>query len=322
MYSVVIPLYNKEKYISQSIRSVLEQSYPDFELIIIDDGSTDNSVLEAKKIQDERIRIVYQENSGVSAARNKGIKEAQYDYISFLDADDLWEKDYLETMASLITKYRDCSVYASNYQIMSNNSQYHLVVINGLPKLFVEGKLENYFEVAYQSDPILWSSAITVKKEAIESIGGFPIGINAGEDLLTWARLAARFDIAYTTQPKAIFCRWDTPEHNKPRIPDSHNRVGEELEKLFVEGNKDKINGLEEYIAYWHKIRTAIYLRLGQQQKAKEEFIKMSEFSEKNIKYFLYFLSVHLPLPLIKKPLKGINYIRQIKRNIAYNKAQ
>ena len=310
-FSVVIPLYNKEKYIAQSIHSVLKQTHPDFELIIVDDGSTDNSVAEVKKIKDARIRIIYQKNAGVSSARNKGISESKFDLIAFLDADDLWEKDFLETMITLVRKYTECSVFAVNYHIMSHNNQLHLPIINGLPDLFKEGVLQNYFKVAYQSDPILWSSAIAVKKRAIEYIGCFPEGIRAGEDLLTWARLAAHFDIAYTTQPKATFCRWDTPEHNKPRVPDSHNRVAEELRKLLIEGDKDKIDSLKGYIAYWHKIRVAIYLRLDEQKAAKEELIRMSEFSKKDFKYVAYYLAVNIPQSISKILIKTVLFLKK-----------
>ena len=102
MFSVVIPLYNKEKYISRAIKSVIEQTYKIFELIIIDDGSIDNSVNIVKKHKDSRIRLIEQENSGVSATRNKGIKNAKYNYIAFLDADDEWKPNFLDTIVRRI----------------------------------------------------------------------------------------------------------------------------------------------------------------------------------------------------------------------------
>ena len=97
MISVVIPLYNKEHQIAETLRSVLEQTFQDFEVVIVDDGSTDKSSEEALKIRDPRIRFVRQENAGVSAARNRGIEEARFDLIAFLDADDRWKPEYLQT---------------------------------------------------------------------------------------------------------------------------------------------------------------------------------------------------------------------------------
>src|SRR5690554_5521626 len=96
MFSVVIPLYNKELSISNTIQSVLDQTFQNFEIVIVNDGSTDNSVKEVEKFDDKRIRLIHQENQGVSAARNRGIKEARYEWIAFLDGDDLWEKEHLE----------------------------------------------------------------------------------------------------------------------------------------------------------------------------------------------------------------------------------
>jgi glycosyltransferase involved in cell wall biosynthesis len=315
LVSVVIPLYNKEKYISETIRSVLDQTYDNFQIIIVDDGSTDKSVDEVEKFDDERIRIISQENAGVSAARNRGIKEAKFEFIAFLDADDLWEKDFLETMMALKEKYDQCSVFAVNYKVMSHDKSTHAPIINGLAEGFEEGVLKNYFHLASQSDPIIWSSSLMVKKQAIESIGGFPSEIRAGEDLLTWARLAARYDIAYTLEQKATFCKWDDGKNAFPRIPDNHDRVGEELRKLLTEGDKDKIDGLEKYIAYWHKIRVAIFLRLDKKEEARKEFKKMSEFAEKNIKYFIYALLVYSPELLNKRLLKISNYFNTLIRN-------
>src|SRR5574344_1434815 len=101
MISVVIPLYNKERYIERAIRSVLNQSFQDFEIIVVNDGSTDQSVTIVKDINDSRIRIINQKNGGVSSARNKGISEAKYAIVAFLDADDVWKENHLEVIVEL-----------------------------------------------------------------------------------------------------------------------------------------------------------------------------------------------------------------------------
>lgn len=95
-YSVVIPLYNKEHYIAGTLRSVLTQTFPDYEVIVVDDGSTDHSLQACKEVRSDKIRVVQQANQGVSAARNKGIELAAGEYICFLDADDTWHPDYLQ----------------------------------------------------------------------------------------------------------------------------------------------------------------------------------------------------------------------------------
>ena len=110
--SVVIPLYNKEKKIEYTLKSVFTQTFQNFEIVIVDDGSTDNSVEEVEKFTDSRIRLIHQTNAGVSAARNRGIEAASGELIAFLDADDVWMPEYLATQYGLYQKYPECSVYA------------------------------------------------------------------------------------------------------------------------------------------------------------------------------------------------------------------
>jgi glycosyltransferase involved in cell wall biosynthesis len=314
MFSVIIPLYNKEQYVAQTLRSILDQTYQNFEIIVVDDGSTDNSVAEVRKFHDGRIRIISQQNGGVSVARNRGIAEAKYNLIAFLDADDLWEKDFLETLVKLEQKYPQCSVFALNYTILSYNNTIRPLIINGLPERFQDGIMNNYFQIASKSDPILCASSIMVRKHAIEAIGGFPIGIRAGEDLLTWARLAARFDIAYSIEPKAIFNRLDQEPDTAPRIPDAHDRVADELKKLLLLEDQSRLNGLKSYIAYWHKIRLAIFLRLGKIQEAKKEFQHMSKFAKKDLKFFVYAFLVYAPSSLTPSLNRWVSLLNNYRR--------
>ena len=97
MISVVIPLYNKEEQIADTLQSIFEQTFQDFEIVIVDDGSTDNSVEEVEKFTDSRIRLIHQINAGVSAARNRGIEEARGELIAFLDVENEWKREYFAT---------------------------------------------------------------------------------------------------------------------------------------------------------------------------------------------------------------------------------
>ena len=112
--SVVIPLYNKERKIATSIESVLNQTWQVFEIVVVDDGSTDNSLREVKKITDGRIRIISQNNAGPSSARNRGVKDSNYEWILFLDADDELESDCLEHFVRLIKKNPYINVFVAN----------------------------------------------------------------------------------------------------------------------------------------------------------------------------------------------------------------
>lgn len=321
-FSIVIPLYNKEEYIVPTLHSVLAQTYQDFEIVIVNDGSTDNSIEAVSSISDPRIRLISQPNSGVSAARNRGVAEAKHPLIAFLDADDFWDIDYLSSVSELYHRYPDCAIYAHNYRIMKTQNQFHFPIIHGLTEGFTHGIITDYFQIAAHSDPLLWSSAVVIKRTALDAVGGFPIGIRAGEDLLTWAKLASRFDIAYTIEPKATFNRIGEEISSAPRKPDEHNRVGEELRVLFNHGKKNRLKGLESYIAFWHKIRLAIFLRLGNRQAAREEYRRMGEFSPKNFKYFIYGMLVYSPEIVIKPFTQSILFLNEIRRKLLTRSAQ
>ena len=114
-FSIIIPLYNKEKDIEKTISSVLEQTFNDFEIIIVNDGSTDKSEEIVKGIKDERITIFSKKNEGVSSARNFGVKKPNTSFIAFLDGDDYWYPNHLENLFSIISKHPDHSWYAAAY---------------------------------------------------------------------------------------------------------------------------------------------------------------------------------------------------------------
>lgn len=132
MFSVVIPAYNAEKFIRNSIQSVLKQTIHDFEILVVDDGSIDNTGKVVESIGDQRIKYIKQENGGVSVARNTGIKAAEGEYICFLDADDLWYEDHLETLSKMITTYPQCGAYLTGYALSDTTGKTELKTENML----------------------------------------------------------------------------------------------------------------------------------------------------------------------------------------------
>lgn len=294
MVSVVIPLYNKELQIVQTIKSVLGQTYSDVEVIIVDDGSTDRSVsMINNNFTDSRIRIIHQNNAGVSVARNRGIEESKGDYIAFLDADDEWKPDYLATQISMTKKYPECDVFAVNYEFKNSQGIITPTVIRKISFSGNDGILANYFEVASNSHPPMWTSAILVKKDAIQSIGGFPVGIKAGEDLLTWARLAVSFNIAYSKIPYAIY---NVPAKSKTiakRRMEKDDIVGPELDKLW-KTNKSVL-GLRQYLSHWYKMRASVAMRHGEIMETIRESIKSIRYNKRNYKTVLYIFVSMLP---------------------------
>ncbi len=274
-----MPLYNKEKEVARAIHSALSQTLTDFELIIVNDGSTDNSPDVVRSCKDLRIKVLDQINQGVSSARNRGIAEAKADLIAFLDADDEWKPDYLTTVLRLVDKYPAASVFATGYMFIQTRGFERPALVRGLPIGFSEGILEHYFIVAAQSDPPLWTSAVAVRKKAFESIGGFPVGVTSGEDLLTWARLALRFEIAYSTHICAFHFNPLHVSDRPGRIPQYPDVVGTELAKLLQTAEPSEIKGVIKYIALWHRMRAVTLMHLGEKRKSIEELHKALSYS-------------------------------------------
>lgn len=202
-FSVIIPLYNKEKYIEDTLNCVLAQTFQDFEVLIIDDGSTDNSVAFVSKFTDARITLLQQENGGVSSARNLGINHASGTLIGFLDADDYWYPNHLEQLAGLYNDFPIVGLYCSRYKIrFSENNDY-------TPKLLdigadFRGMVPDFFHSS-SVDRIAWTSAVAVPKAVINEIGAFSKEVSNGQDLELWIRIAIKYPVAITDSCTSLY---------------------------------------------------------------------------------------------------------------------
>jgi len=314
--SVVMPLYNKEKEVVRSLASVFSQTITDFELIVVDDGSTDRGADVVSGYTDSRIRLLRQVNSGVSEARNRGIAEARSDVIAFLDADDEWSPDFLETIFRLRARFPKCKVYATRYVMCFPNGVSRTAIVRGLANNFFEGVLQDYFVVATQSDPPLFSSAIAVCKNAITSIGGFPFGINAGEDLLTWARLAVTYDIAYSFLPLVKFYAPQTDMANRPaRLPQVPDLVSMGLKDIANNGSPHSLKGLNEYVALWHRMRAVAFLKSNMIAEVKNEIRNSARYGVMSMRLRILWLLCCLPGKLPVKVSNSVNRILQMCRS-------
>ncbi|MEG1916828.1 MAG: glycosyltransferase [Muribaculaceae bacterium] len=195
-FSIVIPLYNKEISITSTIESVLAQSHRDFELIVVNDGSTDCSLAVVKTIQDPRIKIIDKPNGGVSSARNRGIAEARCEWIAFLDGDDLWNPLFLETIATMIVKYPKANIISTNYNISTqeNRLSYNYT-----------GYINDYYGTVLKYSNIICSSAVCIEKKCFDKIGGFKEYLTHGEDLEMWSRIVNTYTLAYTPLIMAVY---------------------------------------------------------------------------------------------------------------------
>lgn len=227
MISVVIPLYNKQESIVATLQSVLAQTYTDYEVVIVNDGSTDNSAqvveefirefegerLEVKVMENGNaestastpytlhstpiIRVIHQPNAGVSTARNTGIMEAKGEYIAFLDGDDLWDKKYLETLHQLICDYPDATIYGIGCAQVSGDN----VELTNVDKPR-RGEVDNIWDYSVH----YWTgSSATCRKEDLLAIGMFDSRMTHGEDLDVWWRLLLRGKGAYDSTVLAYY---------------------------------------------------------------------------------------------------------------------
>lgn len=300
MISIVIPLYNKEKQIENTLQSVFNQTFQDFEIIVVNDGSTDKSVDIVKQFTDSRIRLIEQKNQGVSVARNTGIKEAKYDYIALLDADDEWKPTYLETQIDLIHSFPECSVFACAYEFRKGD-KITPVILNKIPFQEDKGILSNYFEVASCSHPPICSSNVIVRKEAFRAIGGFPVGIKSGEDLLTWARLAVNYQIAYEKKVQFTFQKLSGNAielSSQIRSAEEPDIVGTKLKELLVKRN-DK--HCRYYLSAWYKMRSNLYYRDKKRIRSGQYAIKAIWYNPFNYKNWGYLIFTFLPRKIVAK---------------------
>lgn len=199
-FSVIVPLYNKEKYVERALLSILAQGDKDFEVIVVDDGSTDEGPKIARAISDPRIKVFSQENQGVAAARNKGVALASGRWMAFLDADDLWGRDHLTELRRLIDAFPDAGmVGASSRQVIEGGDV-------GFLEKSSPGALRrlNYFEEAAQEIGVLHSSSIAINFSVFDALGGFA-DYRYGEDLEYWARVALHYPVAKSDRHTVVY---------------------------------------------------------------------------------------------------------------------
>lgn len=203
-FSVIIPLYNKAPYVEKALSSVLNQTFSDYELIVVDDGSADNSFSIVKdytesNFKERVVSIIQQANAGVSTARNNGVAASHGEYICFLDADDWWEPTFLEEMSQLITDYPQVGIYGTGYYIVKNGRKRLAPV--GVEDGFTCG-LINYCQVYAKTLCMpLTSITVAMPRRVFNEFGGFRPHLKLGEDFDLWIKIALRYPVAFLNKP-------------------------------------------------------------------------------------------------------------------------
>jgi glycosyltransferase involved in cell wall biosynthesis len=204
--SVVVPLYNKAGYAERCVGSIRSQTFADFEVVVVDDGSTDTSFADFGRAcaGDARFRLVRQPNGGVSKARNTGIEHARADVVAFLDADDEWSPGYLHAIVALARRHPGAPLLGTGYQIVQGGTDVHLRqgLFGGVSPVDVHGFFAAWSRLG--GCP-LFIGATAARRADLLAIGGFEVGMNLGEELLAFIRLAERGPLAFDDRPLAIY---------------------------------------------------------------------------------------------------------------------
>lgn len=320
MVSVIIPLYNKEPHIKRTINSILAQKIQDFEIIIVDDGSTDKSAEVVKEFTDPRIRLIQQENAGVSAARNRGIEEAKADLVAFLDADDEWTPSFLETVFRLREKYPEAGIYVTAYLFCNPKGEVRTAKYKEIEAAPWEGLIKSYFLSAAKGEHPVCSSAVCIPRKVLMKEKGFKVGISWGEDDDMWGRIALNHPVAFSWQTGAIYHKGATNRLCNLNKMVEHPFI-ETAEKAIINGTvkSEMTKDLKECIARY-KIVSAVNNLFRGYPTASRDILKSCHTRRLyKQKIFWYILSI-IPYKLfttaimIMKELKNKVNLRNVRK--------
>lgn len=314
-FSVILPLFNKASYVTKAIESVLSQTFADYELVIMDDGSKDDSYAIASKAIEGRknCHLYQQENAGVSMARNNAAAFSQGDYLCFLDADDWWAPSFLEEMSGLIEAFPEAGIYGTGYTIFNETKRKTRLAPIGVEQGFERGYI-NYCQVYAKTFAMpLWTGAVCIPRVIFDEMQGFPKGIKLGEDFLLWIKIALKYKVAFLNKPLAFYNQ-DVEEANRGVIrkgydPDSfmtfHFDQFEEEEKK----NPDLKVLLDRLRVY-----SLLRFRFANSHKGRvNQEINKVDFSHVERKYWYFY---KLPFPIIAVYLKIRSFAAWIKNRM------
>ena len=293
-FSVIIPLYNKGPYLSKALASVIAQTFRDFELIVVDDGSTDDSFEVAQHVlkdADVKHQLIHQENAGVSTARNNGVLAASGDYICFLDADDWWAPSFLERMGWLIHEYPNAGIYGTNYYVVKNDRQRICVTT-------AQTGYINYCRTyAEKLQMPLWTGAVSIPRSVFCETGGFKPHLKLGEDFDLWIRIALSHKVAFLDEPLAYYFQDSNPAwRGTGHLTDPKVHMLWNLDYLFEEEKrnpdyKQLIDNLRTYslLPYYLSDR---YRKDAKQELAKVDWKKQPRKTRSLYRYPVWLLKL------------------------------
>ena len=303
VFSVIIPLYNKSSYITKAIGGVLSQTFSDFELVIMDDGSEDDSYEVAANaiIGHENCHIYRQANAGVSVARNSAVALSQGDFLCFLDADDWWDRNFLEEMLGLILACPEAGIYGAGYTIVDETRGRTRVSPIGVEPWFEKGYID-YCKVYSKTMAMpLWTSAVCIPRAIFNEMHGFPKGIKLGEDFLLWIKIALKYKVAFLNKPLAFYNQ-DVDSANRGVIQRGYDP--DSFMTFHFDQFEDEEKNNPDLKVLLDRLRVYSLLRFRFSNSHKERVsqeIKKVDFSNVGRKYWYLY---KLPFPIIAVYLK------------------
>jgi len=298
-FSAVVTLYNKTEFIDRAINSILNQSYQSFEIIIVNDGSTDGSDKKVELLDDPRIKIIHQENSGPSSARNRGVHEARSEYIAFLDADDEWKSNHLDIFRSLIEDFPESGMYGQSYEYILNDKHITPSSLKKYP-IHWRGYLDNYLDLA-ASFPPFSSSSVCLRKAVLTEIGGFPLGVDVAEDLVTWVGIFLHYRIGFCHSLSSYYY-FGKSNNISLKSPIDYGFFEKYLENLLSENafSEKKYESLYEY--YTSRILYICSQRLlfGQKKKCHALLNKCKETERYRTRWLRLYIFSYMPMFIYK----------------------
>ena len=310
-FSVIIPLYNKENEIKRSIYSVLNQTIQDFEIIIVDDNSSDGGLAIVKSFHDPRISCIEQEHRGVSSTRNHGVNLASGDFIAFLDADDEWMPLHLETILRLIKTFPEAGMFATASKITSEEGKPRWTIYKNIPPPPWEGLLPDYFRSGSLGEDPVNASTVVIPKKIFHEMGGFPEGYWYGEDTDLFGRIALKYPVAFSWEFGALYHVEASNRSSERKIPVDYEEpfvTTARLALLKGDVREDLKESLHEFIAKKEIYRCYFVLHEGNLKAAQIILNQCRTKLRKNEKMLL--------LILAKLPPPVYYFLRDLRQNL------